>query len=339
MMGPKIRTPAKTGNSIRSRPMKSFRPRSESRPGQQPGEPELKGGSPFDVWNRGGSASSVTPEGDPDTMEGFLRITREAGSTSNVVGFDWDGSEANENMTIDFDWRGLTTPGSNRADGMSFLLVPTEQYGEEGADTIEFGPHEEPNLAGAFGIGFDTFNNDNAPQDDPEGMPDVGNHVSVHYDGTKLLQEDYTLEEFDIVTDDPDVWHHAKVEISGDDVTITLTDGSDGSEHVISETVDGLSDMGAIRPAFAARTGGAFDNYDIDNFLMFLGAAGLIGDYNEDGVLDLTDINLQSAEMKAADPDLAKFDHNNDGVVDVDDRTIWVKDLKKTWGRRFKLRQ
>ena len=36
--------------------------------------------------------------------------------------------------------------------GMSFLLVPTDQYGEEGADTIDFGPHEEPNLAGAFGI-------------------------------------------------------------------------------------------------------------------------------------------------------------------------------------------
>ncbi len=59
----------------------------------------------------------------------------------------------------------------------------------------------------------------------------------------------------------------------------------------------------------------------------------LAGDYNMDGALDVLDIDLQSAEMKkdVADQDLAKFDHNSDGMVDVDDRTIWVKDLRKTW--------
>ena len=57
------------------------------------------------------------------------------------------------------------------------------------------------------------------------------------------------------------------------------------------------------------------------------------GDYNDDGALDVVDLDLQSAEMKKdpAEQDLAKFDHNTDGKVDVNDRTIWVKDLKMTW--------
>ncbi len=58
---------------------------------------------------------------------------------------------------------------------------------------------------------------------------------------------------------------------------------------------------------------------------------GVTGDYNGDGVLDSTDVDLQAAEMKAADPELDKFDHNSDGLVNLTDRTIWVKELKVTW--------
>ncbi len=60
---------------------------------------------------------------------------------------------------------------------------------------------------------------------------------------------------------------------------------------------------------------------------------GAEGDYNTDGQLDVIDIDLQSEEMnkEPAQQDLAKFDHNNDAVVNIDDRTIWIKDLRKTW--------
>ena len=59
----------------------------------------------------------------------------------------------------------------------------------------------------------------------------------------------------------------------------------------------------------------------------------LPGDYNMDGTLDAVDADLQSAEMKkdVADQDLAKFDHNDDDVVNDLDRSIWVKELRKTW--------
>jgi hypothetical protein len=76
----------------------------------------------------------------------------------------------------------------------------------------------------------------------------------------------------------------------------------------------------------------------------FLGGPTTIeGDYNDDEVLNVVDIDLQSAEM-AKDPaqqDLAKFDHNGDGIVDVGaagpeasawgDRLIWIKTLRGTW--------
>jgi hypothetical protein len=73
-----------------------------------------------------------------------------------------------------------------------------------------------------------------------------------------------------------------------------------------------------------------------------LGGGGLEGDYNDDGILDALDIDLQAAEMKkpVAEQDLAKFDHNGDGVVDLGaagpdssnwgDRLIWIRSLRQT---------
>ena len=43
------------------------------------------------------------------------------------------------------------------------------------------------------------------------------------------------------------------------------------------------------------------------------------------------DADLQAAEMKANEPDLATFDENDDGMVDIADRTIWVKQHAGTW--------
>jgi hypothetical protein len=286
----------------------------------------LKGGSQYQSWNKAGNPPAVTQQSG---MDGFLRIVREAGSQANVVAFDYDGSEASAEHSISFDFRGLDGGQAGRADGMSFLLVPTDLYGEEGAEPlVNFDPHEEPNLAGAFGIGFDTFNSDADAQDDPEGMPNVGNHVSVHFDGLKLSQSDLDITDFDLVTNDPNVWHHADLQINGDDFVLTLIDGVDGSEYVISETVEGLSAIGTIRPVFAARTGGAADNYDIDNFLMDVSASGVPGDFNNNGARDVNDMDLLTAAVMAGDN---SFDLDGDGDADADDRTYWIQNLSNTY--------
>ncbi len=233
--------------------------------------------------------------------------------------------------TLRFNFRGLNE-NDNRADGMSFLLVPTDVYGETGATTIDFGPHEEANLTGAFGLSFDSYNPGTDPADDLENLTvPTGNHVSVHFDGLKLSQTNFALEDWDFVTDDPAVWHRTDVAINGDNVEIVITDGVDGSQHIAFDgVIEGLSEIGTIRPAFAARTGGAYDNYEIDNFFLATEPFGLPGDYNSNGELDAEDLDLQAVEI-AGGQDPPEFDLTGDGFVNGDDRIFWLHDLKSTW--------
>jgi hypothetical protein len=285
----------------------------------------LKGGSAYSVNTFGGRPSELIQVGGPESMEGYLRIVEEATGVTNLVAFDYDGSGASNEYNISFEFRGLTEDGT-RADGMSFVLAPVELYGETGASQIPaFTPAmEEPNLAGAFGVGFDTFNSDADAQDDPEGMANIGNHVSIHFDGAKLAQENLATSDVNLVTNDPNVWHTASITISGDDVSVIVTDGVDGSEHVaFAGTVNGLSSMGAVRPVFAARTGGEFDHYEIDNFLMTGAGGGIRGDFNNDGVLDASDINALTA-ASASGGNQTLYDLNNDGLVNVADVNTWI---------------
>ncbi len=55
------------------------------------------------------------------------------------------------------------------------------------------------------------------------------------------------------------------------------------------------------------------------------------GDYNMDGSVDQADVDLQSAAMKDASPDLLLFDENDDGLVNFDDRLIWIRDHANSW--------
>ena len=61
------------------------------------------------------------------------------------------------------------------------------------------------------------------------------------------------------------------------------------------------------------------------------GVAGTPGDYNDDGLVDVEDINLQAAAIADANPDLARYDENLDGTVDLNDRLIWVSQHANTW--------
>ena len=52
------------------------------------------------------------------------------------------------------------------------------------------------------------------------------------------------------------------------------------------------------------------------------------GDYNRDGQLDTSDLDLQALAILTND---SSFDLNNDGTTDFIDREVWVHDLKQTW--------
>ena len=55
-----------------------------------------------------------------------------------------------------------------------------------------------------------------------------------------------------------------------------------------------------------------------------------VGDFNANGILNVGDIDLLSAELRKPTPS-KWFDLNSDKLVDVNDVNVWVKDLKKTW--------
>ncbi len=59
-------------------------------------------------------------------------------------------------------------------------------------------------------------------------------------------------------------------------------------------------------------------------------AGGVTGDFNGDGILDATDIDLLSAEVRAASNNPA-YDLNADSLVNETDRELWVNDLKRTY--------
>jgi hypothetical protein len=54
------------------------------------------------------------------------------------------------------------------------------------------------------------------------------------------------------------------------------------------------------------------------------------GDFNADGMIDLADIELLSAEVRAG-TNQAQFDLTGDGSVNQLDRSEWVIDIKNTW--------
>ncbi len=56
----------------------------------------------------------------------------------------------------------------------------------------------------------------------------------------------------------------------------------------------------------------------------------LLGDFNGNGDLDVSDVNVLSMEV-ASGQNNSPFDLNSDDKVDPEDLTVWVNDLKATW--------
>ncbi len=224
---------------------------------EEPGPPTLVGGTPFQSTTLGDIAPTLI-NNDPNNgfgvQSGFLRLVTEDGGEQNFIAFDNPGGTAGaQKIVAQFDFRGLDQ-GSDSADGLSFLLLDTSVHGDSGPiGPIPGQPAENPNLEGAFGLGFKTF------QDD---------QVRVRWNGQDVANIDALP--FDIVAG---VFHHATVEITkadgGSQVMVTVRDGATGDDFVLfDDMIAGMDLSNGIRAAFGARTGGAADNYDIDNVLI-----------------------------------------------------------------------
>ena len=84
-------------------------------------------------------------------------------------------------------------------------------------------------------------------------------------------------------------------------------------EHLaFADFIPGMN-LDSVRAVFAARTGGAFDNYDIDDVLIEFPGTGPPCDFDSDGLCNTVDIDLLGKVIIAGTND-PSFDVNGDGV-------------------------
>lgn len=102
--------------------------------------------------------------------------------------------------------------------------------------------------------------------------------------------------------------------------------GSFANQITIGGRNDGTNGFIGLIDDFKVQGEVSLGAHDMD----FNAIPSVAGDFNGNGELDANDIDLLSNEAASATPDVS-FDLNNDGAVDATDRTVWVKDLKRTW--------
>jgi hypothetical protein len=228
----------------------------------------------------------------PQPADGIFRLASEVPNQQNAIAFDRTAGTPGPVIVAEFDFR-ISNQADDSADGLAFLLLSTELHGDSGPLKQFVG--EEPNLSGAFGVGFDTFDNDE--EDCPALCLDRrANHVSLHWDGQQVGDiQRLDRRRLDLVNG---TWNHASIRLEqvarGAEVTVTIKDGSDGSEHVAfnHEFLPRVSFLAGLRAAFTARTGGAFDLHDFDNVTVsyFMATPLQAGDADQDYDFDQLDL-------------------------------------------------
>lgn len=144
-----------------------------------------------------------------------------------------------------------------------------------------------------------------------------------------------------------DEWTHLAISYDVDTNEKTLwvngeefTDGGGGSGYAPNLLKD-LHIGGGADDGTQFRWNGSIDDVAIFDTVLTeeevlaimqfgVGGEGILGDYNNNGVLDAADLDLQTEQIMASPGDLS-YDLNDDGQVTFADREIWVNDLKNTW--------
>ena len=168
----------------------------------------------------------------------------------------------------------------------------------------------------------------------------------------------FLSEEGEVVTDFWFIGDVVSEELYNDDEVHTYVGSYDAETGEFTQTIDGedeafgefLVEQEGVGEAFMRDTSadrtlvGDESNVDFgfefnpdgfhgffDNLIIEAGASeGLLGDFNENGELDVDDVNQLNSAI-ADGQNAEDFDLNDDLVVNGDDLTIWVNDLKETW--------
>ena len=213
-------------------------------------------------------------------QNGFITVTPGEGGQNGGFYTNALGSGSYDNLNISFDLRISETSDNGGADGYGFALLPTSTYG---ADITGDNPgfSEEVNLAGAFGVGFDTFDNNDADRTGLDGVVAAGtsdrlneSSLSIHYDGAQLGSI------YGPAQTPPFNFEVVAGEVANFNVDMTIVpDGAGNSTLTTVLTnidtgdaitpVDGLMvsgmDIQDYRIAFRGRTGGAWNKQEVGN--------------------------------------------------------------------------
>ncbi|NQT52129.1 hypothetical protein HQ576_08770, partial [bacterium] len=185
----------------------------------------------------------------------YMRLMTNVGSQNNRIAFDraFDGGVSNS-LQMDYDFR-INTSG-NPGDGYSMILLPTATHGDTGTGASFTA--EEPNVAGAFGVGFDLY----------PGL----NNVSLHWNGAQVTEVAVPTANINL---DASVFHSANLTVQhvagGSNVSLTLTPdvhGSTGAPVAVYTDyfIAGMTPYD-YRAQYSARSGGATLDVDLDNIL------------------------------------------------------------------------
>jgi hypothetical protein len=201
--------------------------------------------------------NTLTQAGDPpgpsiDGGTGMITLTTASNGQNNQIAFD--RSDAGTFASSNFSFTFQVTPTTATADGFSVLYYPTSTGGITGAVPAFTG--EEPNVAGAIGFAFDTWNNAEVG-----GISDSNlSQIALHWNGAVLTSVDDTrLLPTPFAIDDGNV-HSVTGTLNFAGATLTLA--VDGQAIFNNVAVPGLVPYES-RIVMAGRTGGENQRVDI----------------------------------------------------------------------------
>lgn len=197
----------------------------------------------------------------------FLRLANLQGNQNAVAGFDTfvrNPSIGTQNLTASFDFRATADAGATqRADGFGFGLFSAASYGATGTIANPGNiPWERPAFANALTFGVDIYDANAGTTLDT---------LTAYYNGSVLGLVDFNG--FDLNSDE---FHRYQINLTSDPLNsnnsilnVSLREDVGGALFPIftNLAVPGLN-LAAyqFRPAFGARSGGAFADIDLDNF-------------------------------------------------------------------------
>lgn len=223
---------------------------------------------------------------------GYVQLTDAVNSQNNAISINDSTGTGWNTLTVDFDFRGIAGSGGG-ADGFGVLLFPaTAPYENTVTAPPNWGEAEEPNFAGSFGLGLDTYGNTGVGQADEfvgDGGGSASNHTSLHWNNASITQNTTTgsvIPEFLIGGGATDyIRGQLILDVStpgSETASLTLDAAGDGiGTNVLSQytnvPIAGLT-ASDFRIALRGRTGGANEQIQFDNIKATTDTAGVVID-------------------------------------------------------------